>query len=150
MTAKRIYRVTVKMQREYLATTHIRASSQAEADRKALKAYYEWDGLEDFPPSWCEHEPIGHDAEIDMRCRCVDCGEDKEGEYYMVADEVWAASGLGKNDGMLCLGCLERRIGRELVPEDFTALWPSDAAWQRHLAARTGCESEQVEMSSAY
>ena len=148
MTAKRTYRVTVKMLREYSATTHIRASSQAEADRKALAAYYKWDGLGDFPPSWCEHEPSCHDAEIDMRFRCVDCGEDKEGEYYMGADEVWAASGLGKSDGMPCLACLEQRIGRRLVFDDFTALCPPQAAWQRHLAARTDCEPKQVEMWS--
>ena len=67
---------------------------------------------------------------------CVDCGEEKDGEYYTVANEVWAASGLAPHGGMLCLACLERRIGRLLVPGDFTALWPSAAAWQRHLAAR--------------
>jgi hypothetical protein len=74
------------------------------------------------------------------RFRCIDCGKDtKDGEYYLVKDELWAASGGG--DGMLCLACLERRIGRELTLADFT--WPSTdmrdwtlEAWERHVASR--------------
>ena len=61
------------------------------------------------------------------------------GEYYSVGDDVWAASGLAPHGGMLCLACLERRIGRPLTGEDFTALWPAASAWERHIAARTGC-----------
>jgi hypothetical protein len=37
----------------------------------------------------------------------------------MVEDEVWAAAGLGREDGFLCLSCLERRLGRWLRCEDF-------------------------------
>jgi hypothetical protein len=37
----------------------------------------------------------------------------------MVEDAVWAASGLGPGDGILCLVDLERRLGRPLVYEDF-------------------------------
>jgi hypothetical protein len=50
---------------------------------------------------------------------CLDCGVDtiKAGEHYMVRDEAWPIGGL---EGMLCIGCLERRIGRRLVPADFT------------------------------
>ena len=151
--ARRTYRVTVAMQREYSATISIRAGSQAEADRKALVAFNRW-ACEvggqtlplGFPPLWQEHDSADSEPEILTIFRCVDCGEDKDGEYYMVANEVWAASGLAPNSGMLCLACLERRIGRLLVPGDFTALWPSAAAWQRHLAARAGGEPDQVEM----
>lgn len=56
---------------------------------------------------------------------CVDCGENTSehngglNEYYMVHDGVWALSGLGPNDGMLCIDCLERRIGRCLTAKDF-------------------------------
>jgi hypothetical protein len=74
--------------------------------------------------------------ETEARFHCVDCGEHKDGEYYMVTDELWAASGIAPHGGMLCLLCLERRIGRPLAGEDFTAKWPSKAAWDRHLAAR--------------
>ena len=69
------------------------------------------------------------------RFRCVDCGKDTfEGEYYTVTDEVWAAGGLAPHGGMLCLADLERRIGRWLTFDDFTALVPRD--WRQHVAAR--------------
>jgi hypothetical protein len=53
---------------------------------------------------------------------CVDCAVNTKEikEYYNVHDFVWAKSGLGAHDGMLCIGCLEKRIGRPLEPEDFT------------------------------
>jgi hypothetical protein len=143
MKAKRTYRVTVTMQREYSATISIRAGNPAEADRKALAAFDKWAcdvGCQalplGFPPPWHEHDSIDREPEIDTLFRCVDCGEEKDGEYYTVADEVWDASGLAPNGGMLCLACLERRIGRLLVFDDFTALCPSAAAWRGHLAAR--------------
>lgn len=136
MKARRNYRVMVRLRREYSATTWVRAGSQAEADRKAMAAFYRWHGDGDFPPLWVKHEPSYYEPEIDTTFRCVDCGADKDGEYYMVADELWAASGMAPHGGMLCLACLDRRIGRLLVPGDFTALYPTRAAWQRHLATR--------------
>jgi hypothetical protein len=41
-------------------------------------------------------------------------------EYYMVHDRVWehATNGL---DGHLCIGCLERRLGRTRQASDFPA-----------------------------
>jgi len=76
------------------------------------------------------------------RFRCVDCGKDTSdsGEYYSVRDDVWAASGLAANDGMLCLACLERRIKRPLTAADFAALWPTASAWKRHIAARAATD----------
>jgi hypothetical protein len=38
---------------------------------------------------------------------------------YMVHNTVWWGAGL--NLEKLCLPCLESRMGRALVPEDFTA-----------------------------
>ena len=69
--------------------------------------------------------------------RCIDCGKCtlRSGEYYMVKNELWAASGVEPNGGMLCLLDLERRIGRALTAADFTAKMPSLNAWQQHLAA---------------
>ena len=51
---------------------------------------------------------------------CLDCGVDTIAidEYYMVTHELWANS-----DGMLCIGCLEKRLGRELTPDDFSSCW---------------------------
>jgi hypothetical protein len=38
-------------------------------------------------------------------------------EYYFVTDEIWKQAGAGK--GMLCIGCLEERLGRQLRFNDF-------------------------------
>lgn len=63
-------------------------------------------------------------ATVLKRFICLDCGvnthpltEDGINEYYMVYDYIWP---IGKQDGMLCIDCLEKRIGRKLVPGDFT------------------------------
>jgi hypothetical protein len=42
-------------------------------------------------------------------------------EMYWVYDSVWRAAGMtpGVWNGVLCVACLERRIGRELIPDDF-------------------------------
>jgi hypothetical protein len=48
---------------------------------------------------------------------CKDCASDYD-EYYMVQNDVWKACGAG--DGILCIGCLEKRIGRKLRRQDFT------------------------------
>jgi hypothetical protein len=47
---------------------------------------------------------------------CADCRHDFD-EYYMVHDYIWEASGIG--EGILCIGCLENRIGRTLCAQDF-------------------------------
>jgi hypothetical protein len=50
---------------------------------------------------------------------CVDCGADFDEYDYIVEDAVWAASGLKPDGGLLCIGCLERRLGRRLKRDDF-------------------------------
>jgi hypothetical protein len=52
---------------------------------------------------------------------CLDCGVDTidSAEFYMIRDETWLAAN-PKRDGMLCVACLEKRLGRELVTDDFT------------------------------
>jgi hypothetical protein len=45
---------------------------------------------------------------------CSDCGSNTRDEYYVVHDAIWF--GAGNVDGMLCIGCLEQRLGRQLVP----------------------------------
>ncbi len=59
--------------------------------------------------------------ESDWRCR--DCGVDTDtiDEYYMVAAPVWRQAAHDV-DGHLCIGCLERRLGRTLRSGDFTDL----------------------------
>ena len=49
---------------------------------------------------------------------CVDCQFDTfQNEYYMVKDEIWP---IGIDDGMLCIECIEKRIGKTLIKGDFT------------------------------
>lgn len=50
---------------------------------------------------------------------CIDCKVDtlKIGEYYMINDTTWP---LRRNGGMLCIGCLETRLGYKLQSRDFT------------------------------
>jgi hypothetical protein len=49
---------------------------------------------------------------------CHDCGADTATEYYMVWDGVWRQA--GARDELLCVECLEHRLGRTLCGEDFS------------------------------
>lgn len=73
---------------------------------------------------------------------CDDCGGDVtpyddygrpvEGgwEWYMVRSEVWeAAANQGGPPRILCIGCLEDRIGRRLMPSDFADLPINQPGW---------------------
>jgi len=62
---------------------------------------------------------------------CVDCDVDTLtlGEVYMVMPTVWESAWFGRRKSrhrkvpgteILCIGCLEQRIGRELTACDFT------------------------------
>jgi hypothetical protein len=42
-----------------------------------------------------------------------------ECEIYIVRNKVWKAAGMEPYGGCLCIGCLEKRIGRKLKPKDF-------------------------------
>lgn len=52
---------------------------------------------------------------------CLDCGVDTSliHEYYMVKNRVWLKAHPA-DDGMLCIACLETRLGRVLTHKDFT------------------------------
>jgi hypothetical protein len=56
---------------------------------------------------------------------CKDCGVNtsKIGEYYMIHTDLWKQVNQGVDDtGMLCLGCVEERLGRKLNRRDFPAI----------------------------
>jgi len=55
---------------------------------------------------------------------CLDCDVDtgKINEYYMVDYDLWESAGMSPV-GMLCIGCLEKRIGRELNSSDFLPVY---------------------------
>jgi hypothetical protein len=44
---------------------------------------------------------------------------DKSTEVYTVKSKIWEASGMQPMGGCLCIGCLERRLGRRLTTNDF-------------------------------
>ena len=50
---------------------------------------------------------------------CMDCKISTRSEYYMVHEWLWKR--VNPNiSGLLCIGCLENRLGRELTKTDFT------------------------------
>lgn len=51
---------------------------------------------------------------------CLDCKVDTAelGEYYIVRDATWLTAN-PQGNGMLCIACIEQRLGRELTYEDF-------------------------------
>lgn len=44
---------------------------------------------------------------------------DGNSEVYTVRDSVWQRTGMEPGGGCLCIGCLEKRLGRRLKSEDF-------------------------------
>lgn len=70
---------------------------------------------------------------------CDDCGlltapDDGPHEWYTVLDSIWEASGMGP-EGILCIRCLEARLGRTLVKCDFmdAVLNRPGYGWQSEL-----------------
>ncbi len=66
------------------------------------------------------NQPAMTDEDIAAAFICVDCSvcTHEINEYYMVHDHLWTRAGM--TTGMLCIGCLEKRLGRELNSADFT------------------------------
>jgi hypothetical protein len=54
---------------------------------------------------------------------CLDCAKDLSvpgGDYYILRNKLWREIVPRKQrHGMLCLNCVQGRLGRELAPEDF-------------------------------
>src|SRR5262245_37718034 len=52
---------------------------------------------------------------------CLDCDVDtiRIGDYDMLHDRVWLQANPDRA-GMLCVACIETRLGRRLEPGDFT------------------------------
>lgn len=64
---------------------------------------------------------MGKRARTRTKFLCLDCGRDtgKMREHYFVHTDTWL-SVVGSKSGMLCIKCLEERLGRELNSSDFT------------------------------
>jgi hypothetical protein len=63
-------------------------------------------------------------------------------EVYMVKPKIWKAAGMAPMAGCLCIGCLEKRLGRTLTPKDFLRNHPfaSLPGTERLLTRRDGAE----------
>jgi len=48
---------------------------------------------------------------------CSECKGSTLYEGYMLDEDLWLT--VAKKDENLCIGCLERRLGRRLTPNDF-------------------------------
>lgn len=68
-------------------------------------------------------DDVFDDIEDYAEFNCLDCGLNTlfANEYYMVQHDLWdSVTASTKGKGMLCVGCLEVRVGRVLVWSDFT------------------------------
>jgi hypothetical protein len=66
---------------------------------------------------------------------------DDQSEVYYVGENIWAAAGMRSLSGCLCISCLEKRIGRELRPEDFPDHVFNYAPGTPRLLSRRGIKS---------
>jgi Protein of unknown function len=56
----------------------------------------------------------------DSNWLCLDCRKDTFDEYYFVHNHLWRrAVDKSQRHGMLCLSCLQLRLGRPLMRDDF-------------------------------
>jgi hypothetical protein len=72
---------------------------------------------------------------------CMDCDINTSviKEHYMLDDAIWRCiTHPEERAGMLCIGCVEKRICRRLVPLDFNLEWAhlSSAPSERLLTRR--------------
>ena len=62
---------------------------------------------------------VSHSLSGNDQWLCKDCGKDcfiDDKDYYMVKDEIWDKKGVGTD--MLCMDCMEERIGHKLTKND--------------------------------
>ena len=86
-------------------------------------------------------EELDEEEEEELRAsfHCLDCGVDTlaNGEWYMLRDDVWLEAN-PVDDGKLCVGCVEERLGRKLGRENFTDAPINSSGWSPRLRARIG------------
>jgi hypothetical protein len=72
------------------------------------------------------------------RDRSLPISVSDECEVYFVHHAVWKKAGMEPHGGCLCVGCLERRIGRKLKPSDFPDHPLNDLPGTQRLLDRRG------------
>lgn len=110
------------------------ATGKSRSDAPDGPLYINIEPYPDVEDNFCLHsrnlsQPIAS-YEAFGNFNCIDCYVDtcRLGEYYMVHDLIWATAKLA--EGMICVGCLEKRLGRTLTPDDFLECpltwWPGE------------------------
>ncbi len=82
---------------------------------------------------WANDEKLLMGLNPDMDFGCMVCDFDTRIEFYMVHDHLWDAAieGLPQRtirtvagriigNSLLCIGCIEKRLGRKLTAADFS------------------------------
>lgn len=71
---------------------------------------------------------------------CMDCGKDtwvSVKDYYMVKDCIWEKYAWDVGEGMLCVDCMEERIGHKLTKNELTlCLLNYDNPYTREIILR--------------
>ena len=70
-------------------------------------------------PGFLDRKQMEQALALDWNDQGVHQTIDEFSEVYTVKPKIWKTAGMGPMDGCLCIGCLERRIGRVLTPMDF-------------------------------
>ena len=81
--------------------------------------------------------PASHQADAPP-FNCSDCSADliTLGEsLYMLRDPVWQQATHSAPAHLLCVGCLEERLGRRLTPEDFNPAAPANLTREEDIDA---------------
>ena len=86
--------------------------------------------------NYADYETVEHNVtkESYPEFDCADCGVNTlfENEYYMIHNHLWKkVSNNRKGLGMLCIGCVEARLGRLLNFYDFTDAPINSIEWNR-------------------
>lgn len=77
---------------------------------------------------------------------CGDCGVNVAllGEWYMLEDAIWQQATRDTPAHLLCVGCLEERLGRRLAPEDFNRAAPANLTREEDIDALLDAVPERL------
>jgi hypothetical protein len=73
----------------------------------------------DTAPGCMNREPLRQALSLIRAKQSATQTIDEHSEVYHVREKVWSRARMQPFSGCLCIGCLEKRIGRRLKPEDF-------------------------------
>lgn len=96
---------------------------KTELELQLLAERYELYASEEDYQRWAATQPVREYTDEDVKLfTCVGCGVNtlEINEYYMVQFHIWqAVVPVHHQREVLCIGCLESNLGRELITADF-------------------------------